>query len=59
MSNAIFSRFLTCKIILIQAKFSLGNEYHGKVRVKILSNNTLWILKIIEINTLHAVDRVC
>ena len=32
MSNAVFTRFLTCKIILIQAKFSLlemkfmGNE---------------------------------
>ena len=34
MSNAIFSGFLTCKIILIQAKFSLGNGYHGKGRVK-------------------------
>ena len=59
MSNTIFNGFLTCKIILSQAKFSLGNEYHGKGRVKNLSNNTLLILKIIEINTLHAVDRVC
>ena len=34
MSKAIFDGSLTCKIILIQAKFSLGNEYHGKGRVK-------------------------